>query len=297
MAIRWGRCLKHWATWRSSEMAGRALCVLLLLLTAGCVDIPSPQSREQAADHLAATAGWQKLRLPTDHFELTAYAPVSLSSTDTLTIYIEGDGFAWITPSLISPDPTPLNPLALKLALQQPQGATAYLARPCQFVESADVRGCAEKYWTTSRFSLEVVEAENQAIDELKRRFHAHQLVLAGYSGGGAIAALVTARRRDVSLLITVAGNLDHRAWTQMHHASPLDGSLNPADAWQSLVDVPQIHFVGGKDTNVGSTVAQSYLDRFPPGQRPAMRIIEDFDHACCWAEKWRELYLPPTAR
>ncbi|MBI3903490.1 MAG: alpha/beta hydrolase [Nitrosomonadales bacterium] len=272
------------------------LCVLLSLLATACVDIPSPQARSQAAERLAAASNWQRLRLPTSQFVLAAYAPLNIPATDTLTIYIEGDGLAWITPSLVSPDPTPVKPIALELALRQPQGAAAYLARPCQFVEAADAHGCAEKYWTTQRFSGEMVDAAGQAIAKLKRRFHARELVLVGYSGGGAIAALVAARRKDVSLLVTVAGNLDHRAWTQRHHISPLDGSLNPADEWKALLGVPQIHLVGGRDTVIDRSDTASYQSRFPENRRPAMQVIEDFDHACCWVERWPELYTQSVA-
>jgi hypothetical protein len=45
------------------------------------------------------------------------------------------------------------------------------------------------------------------------------------------VASLVAARRHDVVRLVTVAGNLDHLAWTTLHGVSPLTGSLNPADA------------------------------------------------------------------
>ena len=54
-----------------------------------------------------------------------------------------------------------------------------------------------------------VVRVSKQAIDTLKQQFQSEEIVLVGYSGGGAIAALVAARRADVADLISVAGNLD----------------------------------------------------------------------------------------
>ncbi|GAB2181920.1 hypothetical protein DLREEDagrD3_21430 [Denitratisoma sp. agr-D3] len=48
----------------------------------------------------------------------------------------------------------------------------------------------------------------------------ARRLTLVGYSGGA--AALLAARCSDVVRLVTIAGNLDHRAWTRYHHITTL---------------------------------------------------------------------------
>ena len=105
------------------------------------------------------------------------------------------------------------------------------------------------------------------------------------------MAALVAARRKDVTRLVTVAGNLDHVLWTQLHHVAPLTGSLNPADAWQALADISQVHFVGGNDRIISQEISESYVARFPADQRPPLRVIEGFGHACCWVEQWPQLY------
>lgn len=265
------------------------LLLFWLLALAACAN-NAPQERRQYADTLAAAHGWQQLRLPAGNFVLAAYVPAKIAAGDMLTLYIEGDGLAWLSRSQASPDPSPRNPTGLELALRHPHGAAAYLARPCQFVAGKDAQGCDSAYWTNRRFAPEVIEANSHAIDALKQRFGASRLTLVGYSGGGAVAALVAARRQDVVRLITVAGNLDHRTWAALHRVPPLHGSLNPADAWNALQDVPQLHFVGGKDRNIRAEVAESYLARFPPGQRPEMQIVPEFDHVCCWVEQWPAL-------
>ncbi|MFA6283339.1 MAG: hypothetical protein WCT30_00375 [Desulfurivibrionaceae bacterium] len=274
---------------------GYSLLLLLFVLPglAGCLNL-SPQLRRDTADRLAAASEWQRVRLPVGRFILAGYIPKNIPADNTtLTVYIEGDGLAWLNSSTVSLDPTPLTPLALKLALRHPNGAVAYLARPCQYAEGVDTQGCSTQYWTGKRFAPEVMESTSQAVELLKRQFQATQLVLVGYSGGGAVAALVAAHRHDVALLVTVAGNLDHRVWTERHHATPLTGSLNPADAWGQLLDVPQLHFVGGKDQIVGREVAESFARHFPTERRPEIRVIPDFDHTCCWAEQWAELFTP----
>lgn len=267
-----------------------SVCLLAAWLLTACISLPSLAERRQLADALAGARGWQAVTLPAGEFELMAYVPAQPVIDRDLAVYIEGDGFAWQSPSTPSPDPTPRNPLALRLALAQPTGNAAYLARPCQYTDAV-ARACAERYWTEQRFAPAVIDATDQALNKLKARFNAQRLTLIGYSGGGAVATLLAARRQDVTRLITVAGNLDHRAWTTHHHLQPLDGSLNPADFSPLSGSILQIHLVGGKDPVIPASIAQGYAAAYKPDNRPVIRIIASHDHLCCWAEDWPQLW------
>lgn len=267
------------------------LSLALALTLSACASI-DPQERRVNADRLANAQQWKSLHLAAGRFVLAAYLPPLQKKEETLTVYIEGDGFAWLTRSQPSNDPTPRNPVALQLALRHGKGAVAYLARPCQYVKEQETKGCEVAYWTQRRFAPEVIEATSLAIDALKQSIGASKLVLVGYSGGGAVAALVAAGRQDVVQIATVAGNLDHFAWTALHGTLPLEGSINPADAWESLQNIPQLHFVGESDHNVSIEVTNAYLARFPPQHRPKVFLIKGFDHVCCWVDQWPELSL-----
>lgn len=266
-----------------------ALIALALFLGA-CASIPTPAERLAAADRLAQSRGWQMARIATGPFVLAAWHPVPLPRSERLTVYIEGDGFAWMSASQPSYDPTPRDPVTLKMALAQPGGNVAYLARPCQFTD-AEATGCAMAYWTNRRFADEVVAATDRALDVLKQQAGARSLTLVGYSGGGAVAALVAARRRDVDRLVTVAGNLDHQAWTAHHRVTPLTGSLNPADAADALQRVRQWHFVGARDEVIPPAIAAAYARRFTSRQGLTVLTEPGFDHHCCWAEEWPRLW------
>lgn len=264
------------------------LLVCLLGLLPGCTHI-SPATRTHNAEALASTAGWEKRYIKTKGFTFVAFVPGQSRSMQTLRVYIEGDGLAWQRRTLPSKDPTPLNPLALMLAIKDKQAAV-YLARPCQYVQGDNRKGCEQRYWTHARFSEEVVDATEQAITALMQQRNAQRLVLIGYSGGASVAALVAARRSDVVKLITVAGNLDHVAWTTLHNISPLTESLNPADSWSHLQTVEQLHLVGAKDKIIPPSVVSSYLQSFPATTKHEMRIFDEFDHHCCWVEQWPSL-------
>ena len=264
----------------------------LIILLAGCAFSPfnSLEQRRAQASKLATDVGWQRFTLDAGVFALAAFIPANLIHADTLTIYIEGDGRAWINSTWASFDPTPRDPLALRLALRDPSGNAVYLARPCQFVINENRRNCEAKYWTSHRFAPEVIESGNQAVNILKARYGADKIMLVGYSGGGAVAALIAARRDDVALLVTVAGNLDHVFWTASHGISPLSGSLNPADAAKNLQQVPQRHYVGARDVIIDERVARAYAARFETNNAPSIIVIPEFDHHCCWIDIWPDL-------
>lgn len=263
--------------------------VASLALTA-CLALPTPQERMLAIDRQAQALGWQAWDIPSQPFGLRAYVPRHVTPAPVLTVYVEGDGLAWLSPSDPSSDPTPIHPLALNLALAQPEGNAAYLGRPCQYGPAESV-SCGMPFWTNRRFAPEVIEATNQGVEALKRRFQAHRLILVGYSGGGAVAALVASRRRDVVGLVTVAGNLDPQAWGKWHRLQALSGSLSPVEEVTALASVPQWHFVGGKDENIPPALVEAFAARFPAGQRPHVVTVPGFDHQCCWAEHWPELW------
>ncbi|MGE8360857.1 alpha/beta hydrolase [Pseudomonas sp.] len=264
-----------------------ALCLLVLL--PACSGVPTPALRAQQTLQLAQQAQWQPQVLETSAFQLQAFVPAQWQADAPLTLYIEGDGLAWLTSSQPSTDPTPVNPLALRLALAQPQGNAAYLARPCQFL--ADQPSCQRRYWTDARFSEDVVTVMNQALEQLKGQAKARELVLVGYSGGAAIALLLAARRDDVRQVITVAGNLDHAAWTAHHKVSPLHRSLNPADQRQALTGLEQVHLVGERDRITPPELARQFVAAFPPSAPQRVQVVPGYDHGCCWAQGWAGLW------
>ncbi|MES2880373.1 MAG: alpha/beta hydrolase [Pseudomonadota bacterium] len=265
--------------------------LLTALALTGCALAPSPQERRALADELAHQKGWQAESIAAEPFTLLAYRPLRVVPVETLTVYIEGDGLAWLDGSTPSPDPTPRQPLALKLALAHPGANAAYLARPCQFRGDAEAGRCSQAYWTNKRFAPEVIAASNSAVDVLKAQFGARHIQLVGYSGGGAVAALVAARRQDVSLLVTVAGNLDTQAWTRLMRISPLTGSLNPADARAQLAHIRQVHYSGEADQVVPPAMAEAFVAGFWNAPRPEIRVIKGYGHTCCWAENWTSLW------
>src|SRR5690606_19668333 len=174
------------------------MALLLSALLTGC------QSPQLALQALADTLQRRLEILDTSPFPLLLGVPDSAPTSTPLRIYLEGDGRAWATPSQPSLDPSPRNLLVARLAFADPQ-PSLYLARPCQFVRAP---GCQPLLWTDRRFSAEVLDSLDAALTRIKATYGNQTFELIGYSGGGALALLLAARRDDVALVQTLAGNL-----------------------------------------------------------------------------------------
>lgn len=170
------------------------------------------------------------------------------------------------------------------MAISDDSAPVAYLGRPCQYLDERSLEKCDPKLWTVGRFREDAVAMSNLAVDKLKHAAGSARINLVGYSGGGTMAALLAARRDDVSCLVTLASPLDIEAWTRMQQVSALRESLNPLDFAGRLSGLSQTHFRGRRDTLVPPESIQSYLQKTP---RAAVVDVDRFTHECCWEAEW----------
>jgi len=242
-------------------------------------------------DYRQEAAIWAKAHGLAQHeivagsFLLTSYVRRPVKPEKNLVIYIEGDGAPWPSPYHAPSDPTPHQPVSLYLAAAASAPAVAYLGRPCQYLETKLLEQCSAAYWTERRFAPEVIDAFDVAVSRLKSDFGAASLRLVGYSGGGVIATLLAARRKDVASLVTVVAPLAVSKWTRWHGVSALTGSLDPAMVQDAHLPA-SVHFLGENDKTVPPAIVQNYIAKI--GGR--MEIVSGFDHECCWARDWTML-------
>lgn len=256
------------------------VALVLALLLGGCAD-PS-----RHADELAQSARLQRELIHTDSFVLTGFYRLTRPDLP-LTLYIEGDGAAWRSHHQPSTDPTPRKALGLALAASDPAANVAYLARPCQFTPALESPHCDVSYWTDKRYAEEVVAAMNQAVTHYVAADQKINLV--GYSGGGALAVLIAARRHDVASIRTVAGNLDHAEVNRLHGVSAMPDSLNAIHVAPQVANIPQIHISGADDRVVPPSIAQRFAAT--TGTRCAQTyLIPSMGHGSDWDKRWPEL-------
>lgn len=276
------------------------LSVLASLGLSAC--FTAPYVEQEAAKRIAAPAWMINRKIEANGHALTVYERMHERYADA-NLYIEGDGITWVSGSRSSLNPTPVNPVALHMAAHDRAKNVAYLARPCQYSNMGEYHSmnapdekCNPVTWTDGRFSREVLDTMNVAIDEIKKRYDIKNFNLIGYDGGGAIAALLAAERNDVISLRTVAANLDHEAYTQIHGIKPLSKSLNAKDVAPKLTRMPQQHFIGGQDKIVPPTILHGYLQALGNTNCADYTFIQEAEHEAGWVEKWPEFLAKPAS-
>jgi dienelactone hydrolase len=260
---------------------GGLVCMALLLLSCA-----SPAER---LDREAAEFGFRRSIVTGDPFRHVVYVnsafltPVPHSGV--VHVYLEGDGSPWLDPRTISPDPTPRRPLMLRL-MSQDTAPAVYLGRPCYLGLAADAE-CSPPVWTSGRYSERVVASMAQALRKVLAARPADTLAFLGHSGGGTLAMLLAERFPRTRAVLTIAGNLDVRAWAELHGYSPLKESLDPSQRPPLPGQIFQLHGAGVKDRNIPLAVLRAAVARQP---RARLAVFDQFGHACCWESVWQAL-------
>lgn len=259
--------------------------IFIIFITGCSRNIPTLEQRNSNLDDIIKDQNYKKQTIGTKYFDIFTVQDTN-SQCKNINAYIEGDGLSWITRSIRSDDPTPLNPVALKLMKQDESDCKIYLARPCQYVHG---KSCEVKYWTSHRFNSKVIKSYDELLSKLKEKYKNDTFTLIGYSGGAAIASLSASKRDDISTLVTVAGNLNVKLWTDMKNFSPLYGSLDPIDFTQNLQDIKQYHLIGTKDRVIPQEILFSYMGKFSKKENIKYKQIEA-THSCCYEEEFKKL-------
>ena len=230
-----------------------------LFLLCGCNSVHVPESfvYKEIKTEKFTLASWQKI---TD-----VQAPVK--------IYVEGDGASFNGMGRPTSNPTPKGAVLREIAFGDNSPNVVYLARPCQFVHDNQ---CEQKYWTTARFAPEVISSEKEAILQVAQSF---PVILVGFSGGAQVTGLVavTTPELQVKKMITIAGNLDHKAWTKYHNVPELTDSMDLAEYKEQYLLLPQEHYVGNKDTVMPPMLVEDFV-----GQ-DKIRMVPSAEHNKGW--------------
>jgi hypothetical protein len=251
--------------------------------------ISSCTGKYTKATKIANKAGLKSAVLQTSKFNIQSFYRFTKRG-DPLTIYIEGDGQAWLTRTQPSMNPTPRNPIALRMAALDRGKNVIYLARPCMYVDLSLEKFCSVPYWTHKRFAKVIILAINEAINIMASRSEAKKIHLIGYSGGGAVVAMLAARRKKIASIRTVAGYMDHVALNRKAKVSPLIGSLDPIRAAPRLKSTPQIHYSGRQDKRVPSWVLHNFSKAVGDSNCVTIRKV-NATHEEGWEKIWANVW------
>lgn len=208
-----------------------------------------------------------------------------IATAEFIHVYLEGDGQPWLRGRWPATNPSSREMAALRLMILD-SNPSIYLNRPCYGYAQMPTN-CSSTLWTDGRYATEVVETMAAGLRELERKYPGKRWVLLGHSGGGTLAMLLAQRLDNVAAIVTVAANLDHRAWTSARGFTPLERSLNPADQPLLPDGIMRWHLAGGADRQVPADIIKSAAGRDPAAR---FTLYPGFDHSCCWQRIWPAL-------
>jgi len=249
---------------------------LAALALAGCA---SPAER---VDVEAASFGHVRSVVDGVGFRHVVYANDRKAVGAILHVYIEGDGSPYLDRWTVAADPTPRNPLMLRL-MALDSAAAVYVGRPCYFGLAPDP-SCTPLDWTLDRFSARIVDSLAAVIEQQRVATGAEALELFGHSGGGTLAVLLGARLPEVRRVVTLAGNLDPDAWADLHGYTRLKGSLNPVRHGPLSATIVQQHYAGGRDRVLPPALVETAAAQLGA---PAIVVLPEVSHATGWEKKW----------
>ncbi len=253
--------------------------IFFSIILGGCMT-PS-----QRFDQRALKLGLKSQQVSSAQFQHKIYFAKNFTESNTVHVYLDGDGTPWVRGRWVADDPTARNPLILQLMSQDSSPAILF-GRPCYYGLS-HTAGCNNKFWTSHRYSKEIVDSLSQALNGWLNRHDFKEVIIIGYSGGGTLAILMADKIKRLSTVVTVAANLDVITWSTLHGYLALKQSLNPADEMALNPQIKQIHFAGKEDKVVPSSIIKAYSDK----QKNAKYYeLSGQDHACCWHDDWKEL-------
>ena len=195
---------------------------------------------------------------------------------------MDGDGAPWIYKRRVAVDPTPANPVLLRL-MHAATHPAVYLGRPCYF-GTATHQECEQRWWTFDRYSRVVVDSMCLAANRVSRELGATTVQLIGYSGGGAIVAGMSACTEHLVSFSTIAGNLDPKAWAEYHGYAPLNdlSPLTPAALRDG--ELVEAHWQCRDDLNVPPSLTDGY---FAARESAARYVVDSCTHATGWQQYW----------
>lgn len=254
---------------------------LIFLLLSGCAQRPSEFKKFGSVDSLAASGGFSRKLVKGQNFWITTFGKTT-DLTKPFVFYIEGDGL------VSSNDPTPRNFMLLNLAMLDKRPNIYYISRLCQYTPMYVNPKCHKKYWAQWRYSEEAVNELNSVINQLN---HSMPFDLVGFSGGGAMAVLVSARNNNARSILTIAANLDLETFVRYHnmHMDHLSGSLNPMHYVSQVQDIPQLHLFGSKDKIVPSIIGSKFIKK-ASSKCVQIKVMPGVEHNYHWSKYWDEI-------
>lgn len=275
------------------KIIATALAILTVSACTNNPDISIPNAlngfnyfKEETAKRIAAPVFMLPRTIKANEFRLKSYERV-YEKGEPAILYIGGNS----QHSDVS-SPESADPVALRLAAQDPKSNVIYLAQACQYVGHHG--DCPDEYMADKKHSPEIVAAFNTALNNIRGAHNITGFHIVGYDGGAGLGVALAADRKDVLSLRTVAGILDTQFYAHINDTNFSDKSLNPVDIAPQLKNMPQRHFVGQMDKEVPPAIYHSYAQAMGDTTCSQVTLVPDAKHRDGWTEQWSTLRTLP---
>ncbi len=228
--------------------------LLIALLLTGCSGIPRTPD------------GYQMKEVQTEHFSIPVWESTELKKGKTIRFYIEGNG-----------NPTPEDPMALKLAAKDPYINVVALSRPCQYEQNNLCQN--QGIYTRHQYSSDVLKEMQEVVVYYIQKYQAPDVEFVAYDGGAPIAFYLALQLGRVHQIVTVAGILDTTAYANHNNLKPFVNAFNPIDYANKISTIKQIHFVGGKDRQTTPAMAERFVSKLHNPKSASVKIAPDMGH------------------
>ena len=242
-----------------------AICALAL---AACSTLSGTSKYRYIEEKPLPAFEKQTLDLP-----LATWAKEGLDYNHKLRIYIDGDAETSGLFSKTASIPYPIG----EVAANDPYPFSLVLGRPCYYIQDAK---CKPEVWEDGRFLPEIIAQMSIVVERWQKRYHPSEIEFVGYDGGAAVALLLAARIKNTPVsVITFGGILDTDRQAALAGKDLPPTSLNPAKETYKLVDIPQVHYVGGQDTVATKRLAEEFIKQIPSPRSIQLRLVPNATH------------------
>lgn len=237
--------------------------LLFLLIISGCSNMPS-HSEE-----------FRMREAQTEHFSLPVWEKAPLESGKVIRFYITDNG-----------NPTPAKPTALKLAAKDKFKNIVVISRPCQYAPN---KLCSNpKIYGSAQYDPEIIKELQEVVAYYIQKYNAKGVEFVAYGGAAPIAFAIGSRLNNVRQIVTIAGLLDLDGYVNKHNLPDFDKeAANPIKMVNRISQIPQVHFVGGKDELTTQGMTERFVSKLKNPRSAIVKVAPDMGHT-----GWEDLDL-----
>lgn len=215
----------------------------------------------------ASPNGFQMREAQTEHFSLPVWEKAPIEKGGIIRFYITDNG-----------NPTPSEPTALKLAEKDRSKNIVVISRPCQYAPN---KLCSNKdIYGAAQYSPEIIKEIEEVVGYYIQKYNAKSVEFIAYGGAAPIAFAMASGLNHVKQVVTIAGILDLEGYVNKNNLPDFSNeSANPIKMISRISQIPQTHFVGGKDEITTQGMAERFVSKLQNPQSALVKVAPDMGH------------------